>query len=322
MGLDDRHGDGGSVATTGLVYHEDFLLHEGDRGHPEHPDRLRAALSGLERDGLIDSLVKLEARVATREELELVHTPLCIDYVEKTSRKHKGSLDYETYANRATYHVAALAAGSTNAMVEKLIAGKCRRALALVRPPGHHATASRSMGFCVFNNVAIAARYAQRHCDVHRLLIVDWDVHHGNGTQEIFYADPTVGYFSVHQHPLFPGTGSAGEIGEGEGAGFNLNVPLPAETGDEGFVSAITGSLPNFWQKVRPQLVLVSAGFDAHELDSISQLRVSTAAFARLTEFVLGLAGNTPVGFVMEGGYDMRALADCWHEVARVCIEE
>jgi acetoin utilization deacetylase AcuC-like enzyme len=244
-----------------------------------------------------------------------VHTPEHIALVRMTAEHGGGMIDADTYVTPDSYAVARRAVGSTVHIVDHLMRGPAKRGMSLLRPPGHHATASQPMGFCLFNNVAVAARAANV-----RTLILDWDVHHGNGTQDIFYSDATVGYFSVHQSPLYPGSGSRAETGEGAGLGYTLNCPTHAGSGDNEWLAAVDEALGAFYDRVAPQLVIVSAGFDAHARDPLASCEVTTAGYAQCAAKVLERAGATPVLFALEGGYDTAALSESVVAVARACF--
>ncbi len=294
-----------------LVRDATHVRHRGQQGHPERPERVLAIDDALAQANL--PFTEIEPRAVTDAELAAVHTPQHIELVRGIAAMGGGSIDADTYVTRESYDIARRAAGSTVELVQRLVAGEAKRGLALLRPPGHHATANEPMGFCLFNNVAIAARASGK-----RTLIIDWDVHHGNGTQDIFYRDPTVGYFSVHQWPLYPGTGSRDERGAAEGNGATLNHPVRAGSGDAEYLAAIDEALGDFYAHIAPELVIVSAGFDAHTRDPLASCEVSTAGYAAMAERILARAGETPVAFVLEGGYDTLALGESVVAVARV----
>ena len=296
-----------------LVRDATHVRHRGPPGHPERPERVLAIDAALDDAGL--PFVEIDPRSCTDAELAAVHTPRHIELVRGVASMGGGSIDADTYVTPASYEVARRAAGSTVELTTRLLAGEARRGLAVLRPPGHHATANQPMGFCLFNNVAIAARAAKK-----RTLIIDWDVHHGNGTQDIFYSDPAVGYFSVHEWPLYPGTGARDERGAGEGTGATLNHPVRAGSGDAEFLAAIDEAVGDFYRRIAPELVIVSAGFDAHTRDPLASCEVSTAGYAAMAERILARAGATPVAFVLEGGYDTLALGESVVAVARACF--
>jgi len=305
----------GSDPGTGLVYDERYLLHETGPGHPERPERLTAILAGLEKAGMLERLVRLEPSPAATEWITLVHTGKYVERVRRACEEGVGYLDSpDTPVSEKSYEVARLAVGGVLGAVDAVMAGRARNAFCAVRPPGHHALSDRAMGFCLFNNVAIGARYVQKKYKVSRVLIVDWDVHHGNGTQDAFYDDPTVMYFSVHRYPFYPGTGGKDETGRGEGRGYTINVPLPAGSGDEEYVRALEENLKPRALEFRPEFVFVSAGFDAHGDDPLGGMRVTAAGFERMSEVVKGIAEECCDGrlvSVLEGGYDLDALAEC-----------
>lgn len=296
-----------------LVRDASHVRHRGHEGHPERPERLLAIDAALAEAEL--PFTELTPRDCTDAELAAVHTANHIALVKGLADTGGGSIDADTYVTRDSYAIARRAAGSTAELVSRLVRGEAKRGMALLRPPGHHATADQPMGFCLFNNVAIAARAAGK-----RVLIIDWDVHHGNGTQDIFYGERAVGYFSVHEYPLYPGSGAREESGEGDGAGATLNCPVPAGSGDREFLAAIDEALGDFYARIDPELVIVSAGFDAHIRDPLASCEVSTEGYAAMAERIVRRAGETPVAFVLEGGYDTRALAESVVAVARVCF--
>lgn len=301
-----------SAAKTGLVYDEIFLQHKTGPGHPERPERLLAIRDALVTQGLWDRLEIIPAQPAPREIVELVHDADYIDRVQRLARVGGGYIDSpDTPMSEDSYHVALCAVGGIVAAAEAIMAGKIRNAFAAVRPPGHHAMPDRAMGFCLFNNIAIAARYLQQAHKVERVLIVDWDVHHGNGTQAIFYSDPTVLFFSVHQYPFYPGTGSRQERGWGDGLGLTVNAPVPAGTDESTWLGVFRDMLLPAVEHFRPEFVLISAGFDAHEWDLLGRLGVTTEGYAKATRMVRGIAEEHAGGrllSVLEGGYHLGAL--------------
>jgi acetoin utilization deacetylase AcuC-like enzyme len=281
----------------------------GRPGHPERPERYDAVLQRLQPLGL----PILSPRAATGDELALCHTR---EYIQLVRSEIKAGRSYlstgDTNVSPASWDAALAAAGGVLNAVDAVFAGEAQNAFCLVRPPGHHATASRGMGFCVFNNVAIAARYAQRRYGVERVLIVDWDVHHGNGTQEIFYQDPGVFYFSTHQWPLYPGTGRANETGDGPGLGTTVNFPLPAGSGRAEILGAVRNSLAPSMDRFRPEFVLISAGFDSRTGDLLGRFTLTDQDFSDLTAAVMELAGRYAGGRLvsaLEGGYNLEGAA-------------
>jgi acetoin utilization deacetylase AcuC-like enzyme len=288
-----------------------FSEHRAPSEHPERPERLDAARAGLARAHLGIPEVRLAARDATEDELERDHEAR---YLERLGQSAGSSsyLDPDTYVSPRSVDAAKRAAGGAVAAVDALRSGDARYALALVRPPGHHARPGAAMGFCLLNNVAIAAAHA-RAAGADRVAIVDWDVHHGNGTEEMFYDDPSVLYVSLHQFPFYPGTGAAGDAGEGEGRGFTLNVPLSAGAGDDVYLAAFDRFVAPIVEQFDPDLLLVSAGFDAHRRDPLASMSLSEEAYAEMTRRLaraLPRGAEGRLGFVLEGGYDLRAMSD------------
>jgi histone deacetylase 6 len=301
--------------TTGLVYDEAFLLHRAPYEHPENPGRLAAIWSRLNADGLADRCRRVPAREATREELLAVHTPEHLDRIAATAERAFAQLDPDTYTSRHSARAARLAAGGLVELVGRVLSGELANGFALLRPPGHHAEADRAMGFCLFNNVAVAARAARRalaqgvpHPGVSRLAIVDWDLHHGNGTQHCFEDDPGVLYFSMHEYPFYPGTGGVREIGRGDARGRTVNVAWPSGMGDAEYLAAIDRVLLPIARAFDPELVLVSCGFDAAAEDPLGGMQVSTAGYAAMTGRLRSLAEGRVV-LALEGGYDLDSIS-------------
>ncbi len=282
---------------TGFVCDAIYLKHDTGAGHPERPERLTAILERLEQKGVLEHLVRLKPAAASPEWITTVHTP---EYVERVRKRCQAGARYvdtpDAPTSRDSYEVALNAVGGVQAAVDAVMEGKVRNAFCAVRPPGHHALKDKSMGFCLFNNVAIAAKYIQKKHKLDKVLIVDWDVHHGNGTQATFYDDPTVFYFSTHQSPFYPGTGGAEEKGAGRGRGFTRNVPLAAGCGDAEYKQAFLEKLKPAAAAFKPDFVLVSAGFDAAKDDLLGRMKVTPEGFAELTRIVKGIADNTARG--------------------------
>lgn len=285
-------------------------------GHVEHAGRLQAVRQLYEESGVLADLQAVTATPATPEQLARVHHQPYLDVLEKTSHlKHPAQLDADTYILPASFALAKLAAGGVIRVVEAVLTGQAQNGIAAVRPPGHHATPERGMGFCLLNNIAIAARHAYTTYDLQRVAIVDFDVHHGNGTQDAFYVDPKVLFISSHQSPLYPGTGMLEEAG----AGTIINAPLPAGTGDQGFRTLYEEALFPALKRYQPQLILVSAGFDAHWDDPLASLQLSLSGFNFLTRRLIETAGelcNGRIVFVMEGGYNLTVLSHGWLNIA------
>ncbi len=290
-----------------------FLNHETG-SHPERADRIRRLPSRLQRAGLLDRCRTVEFQPISRQRLARVHSPAYIDEVRAFAKSGGGYIEGDTVVSPASYDVALMAAGSVCDAVQRIVAGEDTQGLCLVRPPGHHAMAGRAMGFCLFNNIALGARLAIDELKLNRVLIVDWDIHHGNGTQATFWEDPQVGFLSIHRFPFYPGTGDADETGGGRGLGFTLNLPTAFGTPRQTYLDAFSGALETLAAKVKPELVLLSAGFDAHRLDPVGNLGLETEDFIPLTALVLDVAEAYAGGrfvSVLEGGYDPQILADC-----------
>jgi acetoin utilization deacetylase AcuC-like enzyme len=295
------------------------------RSHPENKERLRGTMELLAAEGVLDRLVEIETTPIILERLHRVHTADYAQSVRQMAESGGGYLDPDTYVAPKSYEAALYSAGGLINLVAAVLDGTIRYGFNLMRPPGHHALASRGMGFCIFNNVAIAARQALHEWDVERVLIVDFDVHHGNGTQDTFWRDPAVFFFSTHQFPYYPGTGDWREIGVDEGLGTTCNVPLPYGTGDDGYSRVVDELLWPLAERYQPQLVLVSAGYDAHWQDPLAGMRLSMRGYARLALELKTMADQLCDGrlvFTLEGGYHLEALAYAVLNTVRVLLGE
>jgi acetoin utilization deacetylase AcuC-like enzyme len=297
-----------------LLYSDPLFLEHDTGAHPERADRLRAVARRLEQAGLVARCTPGRYAPLTEGEVEQVHDARLVARAREAARQGGGRLDPDTVVSPASYDVALTAAGACAAAVDAVLTGADRTALCLVRPPGHHATPTRSMGFCLFNNIALAAQRARAAHGLTRILIIDWDVHHGNGTQDAYYENPEVMFFSIHRFGHFyPGTGDADETGGGPGRGYTLNVPVRYGTSRPEYHARFTRALEQAAEKIRPELVLVSAGFDAHARDPVGSLGLETEDFATLTRQVLDVARTHAGGRLvscLEGGYDVDALAE------------
>lgn len=299
--------------TTALIY-DSASRHHQTGHHPEQPRRFDVILAALENDATLwPQLARLSPREATDEEITRCHSQRLIEQIRKLCERGIPYVDLDTVICSQSFGVARLAAGAVIAGVDQVFKGEAQNAFALVRPPGHHATPSRAMGFCLFNNAAIGARYAQTAYGAEGVLIIDWDVHHGNGTQDIFYSDPTVFYLSLHQYPYYPGTGSAGERGEGRGEGATLNVPLRAGTSARDHRQAFSDALKAIESTFHPDLIIISAGFDSRRGDPLGGLLLEDADFREMTKEVMGIAERHSGGrvvSVLEGGYNLDTLGE------------
>jgi len=299
---------------TGFIYHEDYLKH--DTGyHPENAERLISIMRKLEETGITKQIKRIVPVKATKEQIAYVHADAYMREVEAMCKGGGGMLDSDTPLCRDTYEIALLSAGGLINAVDEVMdkSNNLKRIFALIRPPGHHATSNKGMGFCIFNNIAIAAEHLKRKYGVKRILIADWDVHHGNGTQDVFFEDPSVLYFSTHQYPYYPGTGWIDEVGKGEGEGFTVNVPLPAGVDDAGYLYALNNILVPIAMDFRPEFVLVSAGFDAHVADPLASMSVTSPGFALFTNVIKEIAEKNSKGRIvmaLEGGYNLDAIAE------------
>ncbi len=299
---------------TGIVHAPETLDHVTGPGHPETPARVEAVLARLRGDGLLDRCTAIAPRAVTDEELLRVHTAAYLGVVRQDVADGLAVLSTGDTAigGAASLRAATMAGGALLAAVDEVCAGRLDNAFAVVRPPGHHATPTRGMGFCFFNSVAVAARHAQARHGIERVLVVDWDVHHGNGTQDAFVEDPTVLFFDTHQSPLYPGTGAADEIGRGAGEGFTINCPFPAGAGRREILAAYRDRLLPAADAFRPGLVLVSAGFDSRRGDPLGRFTLDDADFAEMTRIVRAIAERHAGGRLvstLEGGYALAGLA-------------
>jgi acetoin utilization deacetylase AcuC-like enzyme len=304
---------GRRFAVTLLYYDDVFLSHDTGR-HPECAERLRSIVDHLRQRGLWDQCPHPAVVPAELADVERVHDRAYIDMMRRVAEHGGGQIESDTVMSGGSYEAAIRAAGVATDAVRRVLAGEATTAVGLVRPPGHHALRGAPMGFCLFNNVAIAAEYALATGGLDRVLIVDWDVHHGNGTQDAFWTSQHVGFFSIHRSPFYPHTGAADEIGAGAGLGWTRNVPLAFGVSRADYVAAFQNALQDFAEQVRPQLVLMSAGFDAHRLDPIGSLGLEADDFRTLSQIVLAIAHAHCQGRViglLEGGYNTRVLPTC-----------
>ena len=310
---------------TALVYDDIYLEHKTPASFPESPQRLTAIIDHLKADGFYSKLVHLAPLAATQEQICAIHSPQYVQRAKRSCERGDSMLDtLDMPISTRSYEAAVMAAGGAIVAADAVAKGEVANAFCAIRPPGHHARKDAAMGFCMFNNVAIATRHVQQQHGLTKILIVDWDVHHGNGTQEAFYDDPNVLYFSVHQYPFYPGTGSASEKGSDKGLNHTINVPLPAGSGDKEFIEAFEQQLRPAAMAFAPQFVFISAGFDAHDGDTLGQMKVTTEGYARLTRIVKEIAGACCHGrivSVLEGGYNLEALAAAVEAHIRVLMD-
>lgn len=313
------------TAKTGLVYDDIYLKHETTPGHPETSERLIAITNRLKSSGLYSELLKLSPEPIPLEWLKMVHSPEYIQRVKRSCRDNIGYLDsMDVPISPESYEAALVAAGGVLSAIDAVMEKKVTNAFCAVRPPGHHALKNKAMGFCIFNNVAMGVKYIQNKHNISNVLIVDWDVHHGNGTQAMFYDDPSVLYFGVHQYPFYPGTGSEMEKGEGQGLNYNINVPLPIGSGDADYLKAFKEKLEPAALAFSPDFVLISAGFDAHKDDLLGGMRLTAEGFAQLTQIVKEISEKCCEGrlvSVLEGGYSLEGLAASVEAHIRVLME-
>lgn len=295
---------------VGFIYDDIFLKHEMPSGHPESPKRLVAILDKLKHSDIWDKLIKIKPRKAKEEDILRVHTKSYFDSVKAL----KGYYDPDTYISDGSFEAAMFAAGGVVEAINRCQKNEIERAFCAVRPPGHHAEADRAMGFCIFNNVAVGARYAQ-NIGYEKVFIIDFDVHHGNGTQHMFEDDDTVYYFSTHQYPHYPGTGRDSERGKGKGEGYTYNIPMPSGSGDKDYFFAYQDILPGQIKTFRPDIILVSAGYDIHSNDPLAEINVTREGIRNIVRGILlrntpSHISSVPYVFVLEGGYNLDALSE------------
>lgn len=310
---------------TAFVGSLEFKKHQTGLGHPETTRRIDAVLNAIESAGLNDKLQKLDLRTATNEDLLRVHTAQYIATAEADVASGSRQLSTgDTTISKDSFQTAKLAAGSILNAVDAVIAKKVRNAFCVVRPPGHHATPTRGMGFCLFNNIAIAARYAQKKHGMGKVLVVDWDVHHGNGTQDVFYEDGSVMFFDSHQHPLYPGTGMADETGSGKGLGCIINNPFPSGSGREQVYGAFESRLLKAAEKFKPEMIFISAGFDSRQDDPLGGFKLTDEDFMDLTRLMKKVAADhaeSRIVSIMEGGYNLDGLGKAVTAHVRALME-
>ena len=297
---------------TGYISDPFYLKHKNEP-HPENPGRLNAIQKNIESSKYYNNLTLIQPRKATVEDIAKVHSTGYIRSVDDSCRNGVRNLDADTVISADSYQAALLSAGAGLEALDKILEGTVGNAFCAVRPPGHHAEQNKAMGFCLFNNVGVIARYAQDVKNIQKIFIFDWDVHHGNGTQHSFYKDSSIYYSSIHQYPFYPGTGGVDETGTGDGLGSNLNLPMQAYSCDADYINAIEHKLIPVIQKFNPDLIIISAGFDAHENDPLAQINLSTDCYGKMTQKLMEIANDVCNGRILsmlEGGYDYSALAD------------
>ncbi|RCK77677.1 MAG: Acetylspermidine deacetylase [Ignavibacteriae bacterium] len=302
---------------VGFVYNDKFLLHQTGLYHPERPERLKFIIQGLQESKLWQKLQQLVFDKAELETIQKIHSRAHINFVKEVCAKarYNNSIELldagDTPVCMESFDVALLAVGGCISAVDAVMSGVLKRVFCAVRPPGHHAESNTPMGFCLFNNAAITADYARERYNLKRILILDWDVHHGNGTQEIFYEDDQVFYISLHQYPFYPGTGARSERGKGKGEGFTLNCPMRAGSGENEYIEAFEKDIIPIFSLYQPELFIISAGFDAHKSDPLANINLTEESFVKMTEYVVNYANKFAEGriiSILEGGYDLEAL--------------
>jgi acetoin utilization deacetylase AcuC-like enzyme len=299
--------------TTALLYHPIYLKHNTGPHHPERASRLTSILRKLKKTGLIDKLKRVEPKAASIEDITLTHSKDYVLRIKEFCEAGGGNLDPDTVVSGDSFISALFSAGAVITAADMIFKGDIGNAFCMGRPPGHHAGISNAKGFCVFNNIAIGARYIQKKYNLERVLIIDWDAHHGNGTEEIFYGDPSVFYISLHQYPHYPGTGKSSDTGKGNGKGYNLNIPMSAGSGDKEYIKAFHEIIIPKVKLFKPRFILISAGFDSHKDDPLSSLNLTEQGYFEMTKIVKDMAADSSEGrliSILEGGYNLFALAD------------
>ncbi len=308
---------------THLFYHPNSLEHDTGPGHPERSARIQALLDRIDETGLKDQLTWNKPSSAPLDAIDTTHGQDYIELVEMVSSAGGGPLDTDTMLSKMSYEAALTSAGSCIQAVDAVCGGSASNAFSMNRPPGHHARRSVAMGFCLFNNIAIGARHALAQHGLERVFIFDWDVHHGNGTQESFYEDPSVYFCSIHQSPLYPGTGAANELGQGAGEGFTLNLPVASGTKGSTYEALLKDQVIPAMRSFKPQLILISAGFDAHRKDPLAGVMLEDEDFSAMAESVLSVADDLCDGkvvVVLEGGYDLEGLSGGVEQLVRALL--
>lgn len=313
------------MGKTAYLYDEIYLEHDTGWGHPECPERLVAIDSRLKKCSFYSDLVRVKAVKADLKYIEMIHSRNYIDEVKRNVERGMHALDPDTTVGDKSYDVALYAVGGCLNMCDAIVKGKAVNGFCAIRPPGHHAEWDYAAGFCLFNNIAIAARYLQNKHGLKKIAIVDWDVHHGNGTQHSFESDNSVYYISLHQYPHYPGTGSKNERGKGEGEGYTLNFPMVHGSGDDEYLTAFQNTIIPTLEEFQPEIILVSAGFDAHFTDSLSSIKLSTEAYQKFTvmlkEVAVKYSRGRVIGF-LEGGYNLDTLSLCVKKVMETFVHE
>ncbi|MBN2014475.1 MAG: histone deacetylase [Candidatus Altiarchaeota archaeon] len=310
---------------TAVIYHEDYLKHDTGPYHPERKERLSSIMKLFKQSGILEEVTTLKPEKCSEEDILLVHTEKHLNHIKQLSERGGGQIDGDTYCGRETYEIARLAVGGEILAGKYVAEKKADNAFALVRPPGHHATRDKAMGFCYFNNVAIMIKYLQKNYDIKKVCIFDWDLHAANGTTEIFYEDPSVLVISIHQDPrvTYPGTGFTDEKGEGNGEGYTMNIPVPPQTGDADYLYLLENFILERIEKYAPDFMVISAGFDSHKGDPLGQLMLTEKGYSKMTESLQRLAENVCDGRLiveLEGGYNLDAVATSSYAVLKTLL--